>query len=102
MARPGAGEPLELAADVCPTLAIFGSEDHWTPTGDIELLGAAWRDRPDCEVVVYEGADHGFVHDADRPAHRADDAADAWARVLRFLGVADDAEDDAPSGQSLL
>ena len=40
------------------------------------------RDRPDCEVVVYEGADHGFVHDADRPAHRADDAADAWTRVL--------------------
>ena len=41
------------------------------------------RTAPDCEVVVYEGADHGFVHDADRPAHRADDAADAWARVLR-------------------
>ena len=33
----------------------------------------------------YEGADHGFVHDPSRPAHRADDAADAWSRVLAFL-----------------
>ena len=33
------------------------------------------------EVVRYPGADHGFVHDPSRPAHRADDAADAWARV---------------------
>jgi len=37
------------------------------------------------EVVVYPEADHGFVHDSDRPAHRADDSADAWSRVLAFL-----------------
>jgi carboxymethylenebutenolidase len=84
---PELAEPLDTAADVCPTLAIFGSEDHWTPAADIDALRAAWSDRPDCEVVVYEGADHGFVHDATRPAHRADDAADAWSRVLRFLGA---------------
>jgi dienelactone hydrolase len=36
--------------------------------------------------VRYEGAEHGFVHDASRPAHRADDAADAWRRVIAFLG----------------
>ena len=62
----------------------------WTPAPDIDALRELWRDRPDCEVVVYEGADHGFVHDADRPAHRAADAADAWARALRFLGAADE------------
>ena len=37
------------------------------------------------EVVRYEGADHGFVHDPSRPAHRPDDAADAWSRALAFL-----------------
>ena len=42
-------------------------------------------DRPDCEIVVYPEADHGFVHAPERPAHRADDAADAWRRVLAFL-----------------
>ena len=60
---------------MCPTLAIFGSVDPWTPAADIEALRAAWSGRPDCEIVVIEGADHGFVHDPDRPVHRADDAA---------------------------
>lgn len=91
-------EPLDTAADVCPTLAIFGSEDHWTPTADIEALREAWRGRDDCEVVVYEGADHGFVHDAERPAHRSDDAADAWSRVLAFLGVTPTEPDPADEG----
>lgn len=80
-------EPLAGAADVCPTLAIFGDADAYTPPADIEALRAAWADRDDCEIVVYAGAEHGFVHDADRPAHRADDAADAWVRTLAFLGV---------------
>jgi dienelactone hydrolase len=90
---PGQGEPLDLAPEPCPTLAIFGSEDAWTPPEDITALRDAWSGCSECEVIVYEGADHGFVHDADRPAHRADDAADAWSRVLKFLGVA--TEDDA-------
>jgi carboxymethylenebutenolidase len=84
---PKVREPLETAADVCPTLAIFGDADSYTPAPDIEALRTAWKDRTDCEIVVYAGAEHGFVHDAERPAHRADDAADAWARVLRFLGA---------------
>src|SRR5437016_6117155 len=35
--------------------------------------------------IVDADADHGFVHDPSRPAHRADDARDAWSRALRFL-----------------
>ena len=72
---------------MCPTLAIFGGDDPFTPAADIDALRAAWADRPDCEIVVYPDAEHGFVHDPDRPAHRADDAADAWRRVLAFLGA---------------
>jgi carboxymethylenebutenolidase len=78
-------EPLATAADVCPTLAFFGSVDAWTPPDDIDALREAWNDRDDCSIVVYEGADHGFVHAPERPAHRAEDAADAWARTLAFL-----------------
>ena len=80
-------EPLTSAATVCPTLAIFGSADPYTPMADIDALRAAWSGRDDCEVVVYEDAEHGFVHDPDRPAHRAADAADAWTRTLAFLGL---------------
>jgi hypothetical protein len=28
---------------------------------------------------------HGFAHDATRPAHRAEDAADAFARTQEWL-----------------
>jgi carboxymethylenebutenolidase len=82
---PALAEPLASAVDVCPTLAIFGSADTFTPLEDIDALRAAWAGRSDCEVVVYEGAQHGFIHAPERPAHRADDAADAWHRVLEFL-----------------
>ena len=79
-------DALDAAADVCPTIAIFGGEDPWTPSVDIDALRAAWRDRDDCEIVVYPDAEHGFVHGIERAAHRPDDAADAWKRVLEFLG----------------
>jgi dienelactone hydrolase len=81
----GQREPLDTAGHVCPTLATFGGVDPWNPADDIDALRAAWRDRDDCEIVVYPDADHGFVHAPERPAHRPDDAADAWQRALAFL-----------------
>jgi carboxymethylenebutenolidase len=79
---PTQGEPLDALAspDRCPTLAIVGTIDPWLPAADVDALEAAGVD-----VVRYEGADHGFVHDPDRPAHRPTDAADAWERALAFL-----------------
>lgn len=82
---PGQRDALDSAAQVGPTLAVFGGKDPWTPPDDIEALRAAWRDRDDCQIVVYPEADHGFVHGIERPAHRPADAADAWKRVLAFL-----------------
>ena len=67
--------------DRCPVLAIVGTNDVLPPAdvAEAEALGV--------EVVRYEGADHGFVHDPARPIHRPDDAADAWRRVLAFLAA---------------
>ena len=70
---------------MCPTLAIFGSADPYTPAADIDALRAAWSNRTDCEIVVIEGAEHGFVHDPDRPAHRADAAAECWDRAISWM-----------------
>jgi carboxymethylenebutenolidase len=61
-------------------MAIIGTADTWTPPEDVEALEAAG-----VTVVRYEDAEHGFVHDPERPAHRPDDAADAWRRVISFL-----------------
>ena len=68
------------AADRCPVMAIIGTADPYTPAVDVADAEAAG-----VHIVRYEGAEHGFVHDASRPAHRAADAADAWRRVIAFL-----------------
>ena len=81
----GQRDALEVVADACPTLAIFGELDVFIPPDDIEALRNAWAGRPDHKVVVYRAADHAFAHDPDRPVHRPDDAADAWHRCLAFL-----------------
>ena len=78
-------EPLAVAANMCPTLAIFGSIDPWTPAADIDTLRAAWSGRSDCEIVMVEGGDHGFVHDPERDVHRADDAAACWANAISWI-----------------
>jgi carboxymethylenebutenolidase len=82
-AGEGHDQPLDyLARPVTSrTLAIIGGRDQWTPPDDVEAL----RANPKVEVVIYPEAEHGFVHDATRPAHRATDAADAWSRVATFL-----------------
>ncbi len=81
----GQRDALDVAAGACPTLAIFGEVDPYTPVSDIDALRQAWAGKTDHKVVVYPGADHAFAHDPDRPEHRPDDAADAWHRTLAFL-----------------
>lgn len=79
---PTQGDPVEEISRpaACPVLELVGTEDVWVTEEDLEALEAAGA-----TVVRYEGAEHGFVHDPSRPAHRPDDAADAWRRALEFL-----------------
>jgi carboxymethylenebutenolidase len=76
-------EPLDAitSPSACPVLAIIGGRDHFTPEADVADLRAAGA-----EVVTYPEGEHGFAHDASRPTHRADDATDAFARAMAFLG----------------
>jgi carboxymethylenebutenolidase len=78
------GETLDALTAVdqrVPILYLVGTADPWVPAADADALEAIGT-----EVVRYPDADHGFVHDPTRDAHRADDAADAWRRVAAFLG----------------
>lgn len=76
------GQPLAHLAkgDPSTVLAIVGTADAWTPPDDVAALEATGA-----HVVRYEGADHAFVHDPERPVHRPADAADAWARAITWL-----------------
>jgi carboxymethylenebutenolidase len=61
-------------------LAVIGGRDQFTPAQDVDDLEATGA-----TVLRYPEGEHGFVHDPARPTHRADDAADAWAKVVEFL-----------------
>ena len=80
----GQGEPLELLEDraAMHVMHISGTDDEWIASEDVDdlkKLGAT--------TLVYKGAEHGFVHDPERPAHRPADAKDAWAKAKKFLGL---------------
>jgi carboxymethylenebutenolidase len=80
---PGHEEPLHYLArpGASPVLAIIGEADSYTPPADVDAL----EEQHSVTVVRYADAEHGFVHDPNRPAHRPDDARDAWARCHEFL-----------------
>lgn len=82
--QPGRPEPVDVlaaSAHRCPLLAVIGTDDPYTPAADVADLEAL----AGVDVVRFEGADHGFVHDPDRPAHRPADAAEAWRRAVAHL-----------------
>jgi len=61
-------------------LAIIGGRDPYTPADDVEVLRATG-----VTVREYPDAEHGFAHDASRPAHRVADAADAFSTAREWL-----------------
>jgi carboxymethylenebutenolidase len=83
----GIGGLLERAKDIrCPTLLFFGDRDAFIPNDEVERIKTtlAGLGKP-AEVKVYAGAEHGFFCD-ERASYNAEAAADAWQRLLKFLG----------------
>lgn len=78
--------PAEVAARIeCPVLALYGGADEGIPAEARQAyeraLDAAGVEH---ETIVYPGAPHSFF---DRKADQfADASADAWNRVLTFIG----------------
>ena len=76
---------LERAGEMrCPVLGLFGGADEAIPVASVRDLDARLDGVVDHEIVVYDGAPHSFF---DRRAdEHAEASADAWRRVLAFLG----------------
>jgi carboxymethylenebutenolidase len=64
-----------------PTQLHFGSQDHGIPLSDVEIIRAK---RPDVEVFVYDGAQHGFGCD-ERASYDKPSADLARQRSLAFF-----------------
>jgi len=67
-----------------PTLMHFGALDSHIPLSDVETIR---KKRPDCEIYVYEGADHGFNCD-ERASYNKQAADLAWKRSLDWINRA--------------
>lgn len=59
-------QSLDVVPDIsCPVRHHLGGNDSITPPETIERLRAAFADHDDTQIVVHEGADHGFSHDGE-------------------------------------
>lgn len=65
-----------------PTQLHFGEKDHGIPLTDVETIETK---RPDVEVFVYPGAQHGFGCD-ERASYDKANSDLAWQRSLAFFG----------------
>lgn len=78
--------PGDIAGEVkCPVLAFYGGQDRSIPKDTIEQRQEACaKAGKTCQFKVYPEAPHGFNADY-RPSYRAEDAKDAWARMLSWF-----------------
>ena len=65
----------------CPTQMHFGEKDAHIPMSTVDDIR---KKRPDCEIYVYHGADHGF-HCDERGSYHAESCKTAWGRTMAFL-----------------
>ena len=64
-----------------PTELHFGEKDAGIPLSDVETIRAK---RPDVEIHIYPGAQHGF-HCDERASYDKTSADIAWPRSMSFL-----------------
>ncbi|VIO81571.1 dienelactone hydrolase family protein [Bradyrhizobium ivorense] len=65
-----------------PTQLHFGEKDAGIPLSDVETIKSK---RPEVEVFIYPGAQHGF-HCDERASYDKTSADIAWPRSLEFFG----------------
>lgn len=76
----------ELAAIGAPVLAIYGETDQRI-TSTLESTAESMREHGHpFEVLVVDGAGHGFHNDTNPDRYNAEAAETAWAHALGFLG----------------
>lgn len=79
------GETLALAHNIrFPVLGLYGGADQGIPAGDIGKLDLE-LDAADVEheLVIYPGATHSFFD--RKQIEFANESADAWSRVVKFI-----------------
>ncbi|MBZ5600379.1 MAG: dienelactone hydrolase family protein [Acidobacteriia bacterium] len=67
-------------------LGLFGGQDRGIPPSDVQKFAQTLKQLgKKVDVTVYPDAGHAFENPDNKAGYRADDAADAWKRTVKFL-----------------
>ena len=81
-----ATEPETLKKINAPILGIFGGLDKGIPPESVNKFAEQMKALgKNVEVKIYDDAGHAFENPNNKTGYRAEDAADAWQRTVRFL-----------------
>jgi carboxymethylenebutenolidase len=81
-----ATDPESLKKINASILGIFGGQDRGIPVEDVKKFEQTMKQLgKKVEIVIYPNAGHAFENPNNKTGYRADDAADAWKRTVKFL-----------------
>jgi len=81
-----ASDPASLKKINAAILGLFGGQDRGIPPEDVKKFEQSLKQQgKKVEVVIYPNAGHAFENPHNKDGYRADDAADAWKRTVKFL-----------------
>jgi len=82
-----ATDPEELKKIQAPILGSFGGLDRGITPEDVKKFQEAMEKLgKKIDVKIYPDAGHAFENSNNQQGYRAEDAADAWSRTVKFLG----------------
>jgi carboxymethylenebutenolidase len=81
-----ATEPETLKKINAPILGLFGGKDRGIPVESVQTFAAELKKLgKKVDVTVYPEAGHAFENPNNKGGYRADDAASAWDRTVKFF-----------------
>jgi carboxymethylenebutenolidase len=81
-----ATDPAALHKINAAILGNFGGQDQGIPPDDVKKFEEALKkDGKRADIKIYPAAGHAFENPNNKSGYRADDAADAWQRTVKFL-----------------
>jgi carboxymethylenebutenolidase len=83
-----ATDPNSLKAINAPVLGLFGAQDRRITPDDVHKFEKSLKDMgKQVDITSYPDAGHGFENPNNKDGYRADDAADAWKRTVKFFAA---------------
>src|SRR5215475_2211292 len=83
-----ATDPAEIKKINAAILGNFGGKDQGIPPDDVKKFEAELKKQgKQADIKIYPDAGHAFENPNNKGGYRAEDAADAWQRTVKFLNA---------------